>query len=148
MDPEVTDALTALLSLRGPCSRSSWRSADGSPSNVMGFLAIDRPTGEPCRFLLSFERRSPKTCPVLRAGGRKTCPAPGQATPKDLWVDAVVRALIGPFPRPLLAWLGRTPLVSRWSEGAFSSGGGRESNPPASFRPPTDFEDRGAHQVP
>ena len=28
----------------------------------------------------------------------------------------------------------------RWSEGYFSSGGGRESNPPASPRPPTDFE--------
>ena len=27
-------------------------------------------------------------------------------------------------------------------------GGGRESNPPASSRPHTGFEDRGAHQVP
>ena len=33
---------------------------------------------------------------------------------------------------------------------AFSqlSGGGRESNPPGSFRPHTSFEDRGAHQEP
>jgi hypothetical protein len=28
------------------------------------------------------------------------------------------------------------------------SGGGRESNPPASSRPHTGFEDRGAHQAP
>jgi hypothetical protein len=27
-------------------------------------------------------------------------------------------------------------------------GGGRESNPPASFRPHTGFEDRGGHQAP
>jgi hypothetical protein len=27
-------------------------------------------------------------------------------------------------------------------------GGGRESNPPGSFRPHTGFEDRGAHQAP
>lgn len=46
------------------------------------------------------------------------------------------------------------PSVSRrrlasaiWCVSA-ASGGGRESNPPGSFRPHTGFEDRGAHQAP
>jgi hypothetical protein len=52
-------------------------------------------------------------------------------------VDGVRWAPIEPlFPRPHLAG----SAERRTSEGAFGSGGGRESNPPASFRPPTDFE--------
>jgi hypothetical protein len=35
-------------------------------------------------------------------------------------------------------WSGSTQR--RWSDTSLRSGGGRESNPPASFRPPTDFE--------
>jgi RibD C-terminal domain len=55
-------------------------------------------------------------------------------------------------PEPLIEPLRGlpTPTSSRsgWSEVSFSSGGGRESNPPGNSRPHTGFEDRGAHQVP
>ena len=43
------------------------------------------------------------------------------------------RARYGAMVAPILA-------QSRWSERSFDSGGERESNPPAGFRPHTDFE--------
>jgi hypothetical protein len=46
------------------------------------------------------------------AGGQKTCPARGGMEHRKTCVlDAIVRAPIGPFPRPPPARLGTTPLV-------------------------------------
>jgi hypothetical protein len=77
--------------------------------------------------------------PLTHSAAEKTCPAPGGAKhPKTCVVDAVQRLGSGPSR-------GRHSPSSaerRWSEDAFGGGGGRESNPPASFHPPTDFEDR------
>ena len=71
------------------------------------------------------------------AGGQKTCPARGGMEHRKTCVlDAVLRARSG-HSRDRLP---PGSVQRRWSEGYFSSGGGRESNPPASFRPPTDFE--------
>jgi hypothetical protein len=74
-----------------------------------------------------------------RPGGRKTCPVlSGGTNERIVWWTRSGGPRLGPFPRPPLAG----SAERRSSEGAFGSGGGRESNPPASFRPPTDFEDR------
>jgi len=71
------------------------------------------------------------------AGGQKTCPARGGMEHRKTCVlDAVLRARSG-HSRDRLP---PGSVQRRWSEGYFSSGGGRESNPPASPRPPTDFE--------
>jgi len=100
--------------------------------------AIGRPTGRTMLLPPLFSRgRRPKTCQGSSAGGQKTCAAPGEGEHrKTCVVDAVARAGIGPSRDRLSTG----SAERRWSEGAFSSGGGRESNPPASFRPPTDFE--------
>jgi hypothetical protein len=89
--------------------------------------------------------RRPKTCPVLRRAVRRLVRARPEGTPKDLCgrrgPEGPDRALPAAACRPARRnAAGQTDL--------FSSGGGRESNPPGSSRPHTGFEDRGAHQVP
>jgi hypothetical protein len=68
--------------------------------------------------------------------GRKTCPAPGETNVERLvcWA-AVCRTQTEPAPVRIAPIIGQ----SRRSESTFASGGGRELNPPAGFRPHTDF---------
>jgi hypothetical protein len=56
--------------------------------------------GRSCRSYLSFERTAAEDLSGPPAVGQKTCPAPAGKHPKTCVVDAVVRARIGPFPRP------------------------------------------------
>ncbi len=63
---------------RGCAMNSSGRS-----SSVMGFLAMGRQPGEHAVSSSPSRGRPPKTCLVLRRGGRRTCPSPGGETPKD-----------------------------------------------------------------
>ena len=95
-------------------------------------LAVDEGVGI-CRSSWLSERRCPKTCPV-----------PGRHTPKTCMVEAVCGTRAEPVPQPSRSPQRKTAA----QEPRLRSGGGRESNPPASFRPPTGFEDRGAHQAP
>ena len=101
-----SDALAAEvpgLAVRQDSSRKS--------SNVMGFLAIGRPTRGPCRFLLSFERRSPKTCPLLRRAVGRLVRRRAEATPKDLCGGRGRSGSDRALPAAASPWLGGTPLV-------------------------------------
>jgi hypothetical protein len=69
--------------------------------------------------------------------GRKIRPAPGETNVERLvcW-----RRSVALKPSSLRCRIAPILRQSRWSESTFPSGGGRESNPPAGFRPHTDFE--------
>ena len=74
-----------------------------------------------------------KTCPVRRTGERpKTCEV------REDWCGSpVFRGPRNPLPPGRCA---ARVVHLCWSEPESRSGGGRESNPPGDFRPPTDFE--------
>src|SRR6266545_4175448 len=102
----------------------------------MDFLAIGRPTGRTMPLPPLFERTAAEDCPAFRRAVGRLVRRRAEEHRKTGVVDAVRRPRSGPSRDRLSPGSAQR----RWSERAFGSGGGRESNPPASFRPPTDFE--------
>jgi len=87
---------------------------------------------------------TPETCPALRSASGKTCPVrrtgerPKTCEVREDWCGSpVFRGPRNPLPPGRCAV---RLLYLCWSELESRSGGGRESNPPGSFRPHTGFE--------
>ncbi len=120
-------------------SRRSW--------TVTVLAAIGRPAGLTIVLSLCSGERGERD----RSGGDPRQHLCGRRVPRRLWKtgeNLCGRGDIRTVASPVSA-LGRTSSRDlKPRSGPLSrSGGGRESNPPGTSRPPTGFEDRGAHQA-
>ncbi len=119
------------------------RSARGTPRGGPSASRLSWPVVvqrvEPCGFLLSSRDDATEDLSGLLTGRHKACPVPGGGNTERL---VSLKRSPGLDPSPSRSRQISLAARSRWSRAAFSSGGGRESNPPSAAKRCTGFEGR------